>query len=40
MQEKPYEAIVRYLTQQYRFSTIWETIRGDRVNQTFSGTSP
>jgi protein involved in polysaccharide export with SLBB domain len=40
MQEKPYEAIGRYLTQQYRFNTIWETIRGDRVNQTFSGTSP
>jgi hypothetical protein len=40
MQEKPYEAIVRYLTQQYRFTTFVETIRGRRFNQTFTGTSP
>ena len=40
MQEKPYEAIVRYLTQQYRFTTFVEVIRGRRFNQTFTGTSP
>jgi hypothetical protein len=40
MQEKPYESIVRYLTQQYRITTFAQIVSGRQFNQTFSGVSP
>jgi protein involved in polysaccharide export with SLBB domain len=40
MQEKPGEAVVRYLTQQFRFNTTWLTIVGNRFNQNMTGTVP
>lgn len=40
MQEKPSEAITRYLTQQFRINTIGETIRSPSVNQTIVGNNP
>jgi protein involved in polysaccharide export with SLBB domain len=40
MQEKPGDAIVRYLTQQFRFNTTVETIRSENIFQTLTGSVP
>lgn len=40
MQELPGDAIVRYLTQQFRFTTTADTIRSENLNQTLVGTVP
>ena len=40
MQEKPGEAVLRYMTQQFRFNTTAETIRSENIMQTFTGSIP
>ncbi|MGL4421480.1 MAG: hypothetical protein ACRCZF_12495, partial [Gemmataceae bacterium] len=40
MQEKPGEAILRYMTQQFRFNTTVDTIRGENIFQTLTGSTP
>jgi protein involved in polysaccharide export with SLBB domain len=40
MQEKPGDAVVRYLTQQFRFNTVADTIRSESINQTLTSTVP
>jgi protein involved in polysaccharide export with SLBB domain len=40
MQEKPYEAIARYLTQQFHFNTTVESIQSRNIQQTLTGTTP
>ncbi len=40
LQEKPGDAITRYLTQNFRFSTTAETIRSENISQVLTGTIP
>lgn len=40
LQERPGDAILRYMTQQFRFNTVIETAKGSTYLQTLQATNP
>jgi protein involved in polysaccharide export with SLBB domain len=40
LQERPSESLTRYFTQQFRFNTTWELIRGNRFLQIMTANNP